>query len=54
MKKYDIGCGACELHVQQKPYKAIYIDSNEVHQVAKKPTEEKLEENIDYNEAFPF
>lgn len=47
-----IGCGACEHACPVVPYKAIYVEGQEVHQTAKKPEikasqEEKLEE-------FPF
>ena len=41
-----------------KPYRAINVDGNPVHQLAKKPVvkkiEEKVEEKVDYNEDFPL
>lgn len=49
-----IGCGACEYACPTIPYKAIYIEGNPIHQIAQKPKEEKLEQNIDLKEAFPF
>ena len=49
-----IGCGACEFACPTKPYKAIYVEANIIHQIAKKPKEEKLEEVIDLKEEFPF
>jgi polyferredoxin len=47
-----IGCGACENVCPAKPYKAIYVDGNPVHQVARKPEFEKMEEIK--SEEFPF
>ena len=47
-----VGCGACEYACPVKPYKAIYIDGNDVHQVAKKPEIKELEK-IEM-EDFPF
>ena len=47
-----IGCGACEFACPVKPHTAIYIDGNEVHQVAKAPNIEEL--NLMEQEDFPF
>lgn len=49
-----VGCGACEYACPTIPYKAIYVEGNQIHQLAKKPPEEKLQEEIDYKEEFPF
>lgn len=49
-----VGCGACEYACPTIPYKAIYVESNKEHLIAKKPQEEKLQEEIDYKDAFPF
>jgi ferredoxin len=47
-----IGCGACEHACPVRPHRAIYVDGNAVHQVAKAPKEEKLEQQK--LEEFPF
>ena len=52
--EYCIGCGGCEHACPTKPYKAIYVDGNPVHKLAKKPVVKKIEEKVDYNEDFPF
>jgi len=52
--KYCIGCGGCEHACPTKPCKAIYVDGNPVHKLAKKPVVKKIEEKVDDNEDFPF
>ena len=47
-----IGCGACEHVCPAKPYKAIYVEGNPVHGVAKKPEFDELEETK--MDEFPF
>ena len=52
---YCIGCGAFEFACPTKPYKAIYVEGNREHKLAKKNVEQKkLEEKINYKEEFPF
>jgi ferredoxin len=48
-----IGCGACEYACPVTPYKAIYVDGHDIHQVAEEPEIEELEQP-DPDEAFPF
>jgi ferredoxin-type protein NapF len=48
-----VGCGACEYACPVLPFKAIYVDGHQIHQVAQKPPEEVLEQP-DLEEEFPF
>ncbi len=48
-----VGCGACEHACPVRPYKAIFVDGNPIHQIAEKPKAEKLE-TPDTEEDFPF
>lgn len=52
--EYCIGCGGCEHACPTKPYKAIYVDGNPVHKLAKKPVVKKIEEKVDNSDDFPF
>ena len=47
-----IGCGACEHVCPAKPHKAIFVDGNPIHKVAKRPEFDELQEKK--IEGFPF
>ena len=47
-----IGCGACENVCPTRPFRAIYVDGNEVHATSREP--DKVEFDKSVLEEFPF
>ena len=47
-----VGCGACDHACPVRPFKAIYVDGNPIHEIAKAPVTDKIE--YEAPEDFPF
>lgn len=47
-----IGCGACEHACPVRPHRAIYVEGNAIHGIAKKPEIKKVKDTS--TEEFPF
>jgi len=47
-----IGCGACENVCPTRPFRAIYVDGNEIHATSREP--DKVEFDKSVVEEFPF
>jgi Fe-S-cluster-containing hydrogenase component 2 len=47
-------CVACEHSCPTTPRKAIYVVANSIHQKAKRPPAQKLEETLDKSTDLPF
>ncbi len=52
LEKTCVGCGACEFACPTTPYRAIFVNGNEVHQAAEMPAEEELE--VQETDDWPF
>ncbi len=49
-----VGCGACEYACPTVPFKAIYIETNVIHQTAKLPEKSTKSDEADLKGDFPF
>ena len=49
-----IGCGGCEHACPTKPFKAIYVNGNPQHKIAKKPVVQQVDQKVDFGGDFPF